>query len=183
PAVHGPARRPGGAALRRPDNRRRHPSRTAAGQRRIRRADVRRARPPGQGGRPMTTTAAHAPADGDHEETGPPQDAEEHGPDAFERDVLPAPPHASRTLLRSLLAPYRARVWLTAAVLLIQQAAVQAGPMLVAYALDRAVPALRAGERGPLIAVAVAAALCATLSGGLQFAFIGLSARVSQDVL
>ncbi|KIZ14038.1 ABC transporter ATP-binding protein [Streptomyces natalensis] len=131
----------------------------------------------------MTTTAAHAPADGDHEETGPPQGAEEHGPDAFERDVLPAPPHASRTLLRSLLAPYRARVWLTAAVLLVQQAAVQAGPLLVAYALDRAVPALRAGERGPLIAVAVTAALCAALSGGLQFAFIGLSARVSQDVL
>ncbi|MCB5908369.1 ABC transporter ATP-binding protein [Streptomyces pinistramenti] len=103
--------------------------------------------------------------------------------DAFERDVLPAPDGASRSLLRSLLAPHTRRVWAAAVVLLLQQAAVQAGPLLVAFALDRAVPALRAQDSGPLIAVAVAAALCAAASGGLQYLFVRRSARLSQDVL
>lgn len=103
--------------------------------------------------------------------------------DAFADDLLPTPKGASRTLLASLLAPHRRRVRWVAASLLLQQAAVQAGPLLVAYALDSAVPALRAGDHGPLIAVAVAAVLCAVASGGLQFGFIQLSARVSQDVL
>ncbi|MCF3148159.1 ABC transporter ATP-binding protein, partial [Streptomyces platensis] len=98
-------------------------------------------------------------------------------------DALPAPKGAARTLLASLLAPHRRRVGLVAVLLLLQQATVQAGPLLVAYALDRAVPALRAGDHGPLLAVAVAAVLCAVASGGLQFGFIEFSARVSQDVL
>ncbi|WP_129294113.1 ABC transporter ATP-binding protein [Streptomyces lydicus] len=103
--------------------------------------------------------------------------------DAFADDLLPTPKGASRTLLASLLAPHRRRVRWVVVALLLQQAAVQAGPLLVAYALDSAVPALRAGDHGPLIAVAVAAVLCAMASGGLQFGFIQLSARVSQDVL
>ncbi|MFI9051093.1 ABC transporter ATP-binding protein [Streptomyces sp. NPDC053427] len=142
----------------------------------------------------MTATAADAPADG-QEGPRPDRDAAtpEHHPgpgspdaesaDAFERDVLPTPRGASRTLLHALLAPHKRRVWLTAVVLLLQQAAVQAGPLIVAYALDRAVPALRADDYGPLITVAVAAGLCAAVSGGLQFAYILFSTRVSQDVL
>ncbi|MEU6812278.1 ABC transporter ATP-binding protein [Streptomyces sp. NPDC046831] len=103
--------------------------------------------------------------------------------DPFDRDVLPTPPGATTALLRSLLAPMRARVALTTLLLLLQQAAVQAGPLLVAYTIDRAVPALRDGDRGPLAAVAVAYLLCAAASGALQYAFIVTSARVSQDVL
>ena len=60
--------------------------------------------------------------------------------DPFDHDVLPTPPGATGTLLRSLLAPMRARVALTTLLLLVQQAAVQAGPLLVAYAIDEAVP-------------------------------------------
>ena len=41
PPVHGPARRPGGPALRRPHHRGRHPPRTAAHERRVRPSDVR----------------------------------------------------------------------------------------------------------------------------------------------
>ncbi|MGV9253879.1 ABC transporter ATP-binding protein [Streptomyces sp. NPDC003697] len=103
--------------------------------------------------------------------------------DPFDRDVLPTPPGATTALLRSLLAPMRARVTGTTLLLLLQQAAVQAGPLLVAYAIDRAVPALRAGDRGPLVAVAAAYLLCAAASGALQYAFVVTSARVSQDVL
>ncbi|WP_217214146.1 ABC transporter ATP-binding protein [Streptomyces sp. AC550_RSS872] len=127
----------------------------------------------------MTATTATAP--------GKEQSAEEPGPagpnDPFDRDVLPTPPGATAALLRSLLAPMKARVAVTTLLLLLQQAAVQAGPLLVAYAIDSAVPAFRRDDLGPLIAVGVAYLLCALASGVLQYAFILLSARVNQDVL
>ncbi|OQR65680.1 ABC transporter [Streptomyces maremycinicus] len=103
--------------------------------------------------------------------------------DPFDKDVLPTPPGATGALLRSLLAPMRARVALTSLLLLLQQAAVQAGPLLVAYAIDRAVPAFRADDHGPLVAVGVGYLLCALVSGGLQYAFLITSARVNQDAL
>ncbi|MET7651592.1 MULTISPECIES: ABC transporter ATP-binding protein [unclassified Streptomyces] len=110
----------------------------------------------------------------------PPRAAAE---DPFDKDVLPTPPGATGALLRSLLEPMRARVAFTSLLLLLQQAAVQAGPLLVAYAIDRAVPAFRADDHGPLVAVGVGYLLCALTSGGLQYAFLIASARVSQDVL
>ncbi|MFG3351395.1 ABC transporter ATP-binding protein [Streptomyces sp. NPDC048001] len=103
--------------------------------------------------------------------------------DPFDRDALPAPAGATGALLRSLLAPHRARVALTALLLLLQQAAVQAGPLLVAYAIDRGVPAYRAGDLGPLVAVGAGYAVCALAGGVLQYAFIRSSARVNQDAL
>ncbi|MGW2707019.1 ABC transporter ATP-binding protein [Streptomyces sp. NPDC001340] len=130
----------------------------------------------------MTTTTTAAPATDNDDELPRPKDTGGAG-DPFDQDVLPTPPGATASLLRSLLAPMRARVTLTTVLLLLQQAAVQAGPLLVAYALDTAVPAFRDHDHGPLIAVAVGYLLCALLSGGLQFAFIEVSARVSQDVL
>ncbi|SDP73680.1 ATP-binding cassette, subfamily B [Streptomyces sp. cf386] len=103
--------------------------------------------------------------------------------DPFDSDVLPTPPGATAALLRSLLTPMKARVALTTLLLLLQQAAVQAGPLLVAYAIDTAVPAFRRDDLGPLVAVAVGYLLCALVSGTLQYAFILVSARVNQDVL
>ncbi|MEV8550853.1 ABC transporter ATP-binding protein [Streptomyces glaucescens] len=127
----------------------------------------------------MTATTT-TPAEG-----GPQEPEEQRSPagDPFDRDVLPTPPGATVALLRSLLAPLRARVALTAVLLLLQQAAVQAGPLLVAYAIDRAVPALRADDRGPLIAVGAGYLLCALAAGALQYGFVRGAARVSQDVL
>jgi ATP-binding cassette subfamily B protein len=138
------------------------------------------------------TAATTAPADGtpDDEEPGTKKpDAKKPGArtpatgDPFDRDVLPTPPGATAALLRSLLAPMKARVTVTSLLLLLQQAVVQAGPLLVAYAIDRAVPAFRAQDNGPLIAVAVGYLGCALAAGGLQFAFVAAAARVSQDVL
>ncbi|WP_149184092.1 ABC transporter ATP-binding protein [Streptomyces sp. TRM49041] len=103
--------------------------------------------------------------------------------DPFSQDALPAPKGATGALLRSLLAPRRARVALSALLLLLQQAAVQAGPLLVAYAIDRAVPALRQGDHGPLVAVAAGYVLCAVGAGTFQYGFVRASARVNQDVL
>ncbi|CCK27333.1 ABC transporter ATP-binding protein [Streptomyces davaonensis JCM 4913] len=109
--------------------------------------------------------------------------APEESGDPFDRDVLPTPPGATGALLRSLLAPMKARVALTTLLLLVQQAAVQGGPLLVAYAIDEAVPAFRRDDHGPLIAVAVGYLLCAAVSGALQYAFVITAARVNQDVL
>lgn len=125
------------------------------------------------------TAATTAPA--------PDRDGDDHAPretgDPFDRDVLPTPPGATGALLRSLLSPLRGGVALTAFLLLLQQAAVQAGPLLVAYGIDRAVPAFRDGGHGPLIAVAVGYLVCAVSAGALQYGFITASARVSQAVL
>ncbi|MET8685913.1 ABC transporter ATP-binding protein [Streptomyces sp. NPDC004732] len=103
--------------------------------------------------------------------------------DPFDKDELPAPVGATRALLFSLLSPLRRRVALAAVLLLLQQAVVQAGPLLVAYAIDRGVPAVRADDYGPLTAIGVGFLCCAAASGALQYAFIIASARVNQDVL
>jgi ATP-binding cassette subfamily B protein len=128
---------------------------------------------------PQGTAALEKPAGGDL----PAAPREASGEDPFDHDDLPTPPGATLALLRSLLAPMRTRVIVASVLLLLQQAAVQAGPLLVAYAIDSAVPALRDGRQGPLVAVAAGYLVCALAAGGLQFAFIGASARVNQDVL
>ncbi|GGV25156.1 ABC transporter [Streptomyces filipinensis] len=131
----------------------------------------------------MTTTTASTPTAEDDELPGARREDGGGDGDAFDRDVLPAPPGATAALLRSLLAPLKGRAAVTTLLLLFQQAVAQAGPLLVAYTIDNAVPAFRDHRHGPLIAVAVGYLLCALLSGALQFAFIEASARVSQDVL
>ncbi|MCQ4210094.1 ABC transporter ATP-binding protein [Streptomyces longispororuber] len=123
--------------------------------------------------------------------TGPraddgPEDDEVRVPspgDPFDQDDLPTPPGATGSLLRSLLAPHRRGVVLTVLALLLQQGAVQSGPLIVAYAIDSAVPAFRDHAYGPLIAVGVGFLLTACCSAAFQYAYIQLSARVSQNVL
>ncbi|THA69941.1 ABC transporter ATP-binding protein [Streptomyces sp. A0642] len=140
----------------------------------------------------MTSTTTGRPVEpGDDEENGHPE--ADPGPaadappgragDPFDRDDLPTPRGATRALLVSLLRPMRGRVVVAALLLLIQQAAVQAGPLLVAYAIDSGVPAFRDEDYGPLIAVALGYALCSAGAGAMQYAFIRASARVNQDVL
>ncbi|MFB6875442.1 ABC transporter ATP-binding protein [Streptomyces sp. NPDC056323] len=132
-----------------------------------------------------STTPDTAPADNTPAATATPDTT---GPragsrDRFDRDDLPTPPGATGALLRSLLRPMKARVALIALLLLVQQAALQAGPLLVAYAIDSGVPAFRDADYGPLIAVAVAYALCSAAGGATQYAFVRLSSLVNQDAL
>ncbi|MFF2041689.1 ABC transporter ATP-binding protein [Kitasatospora sp. NPDC058170] len=126
----------------------------------------------------MTTTIDPA------ERTAPSEPAEEElpPPPADEEDI-PVPPGAPRALLRSLLGPHRARVTVAMVVILVQQAALQSGPLLVAIAMDRGIPALREHDAGPLIAVITAYLTCALLSTVLQWAFIKVTARINQDIL
>jgi ATP-binding cassette subfamily B protein len=128
--------------------------------------------------RPGKTDTPARP-DGSRAAHEPPRSA-----DPFDSDVLPTPEHAPRALLASLLRPHRRGVVAAALLLLLQQAAVQAGPLLVAFAIDRAVPALRQnGDHGPLVAVGVAYLFCSLASGRLQYGFIIAAARVNQRVL
>ncbi|MFD7580484.1 ABC transporter ATP-binding protein [Kitasatospora sp. NPDC059817] len=115
-------------------------------------------------------------------ETAEPVEEQLPPPPADEEDI-PVPPGAPRALLRSLLGPHRARIGVAMLVILIQQAALQSGPLLVAIAMDRGIPALRESDSGPLIAVVCAYLGCALLSLLLQWAFIKISARVNQDIL
>ncbi|MFE1955972.1 ABC transporter ATP-binding protein [Streptomyces sp. NPDC059524] len=135
----------------------------------------------------MTTTTgkpveATGPDDEPHPQSPPAAGPPAPG-DPFDQDDLPTRKGATGALLRSLLRPHRRGVWLTVLALLLQQGAVQSGPLLVAYAIDRAVPALRDDSYGPLIAVGVGFLLAACCSAAFLYAYIQLSARVSQDVL
>ncbi|MFE2105578.1 ABC transporter ATP-binding protein [Kitasatospora sp. NPDC059463] len=103
-------------------------------------------------------------------------------PPADEEDI-PVPSGAPGALLRSLLGPRRGRIAAAMTVILLQQAALQSGPLLVALAMDRGIPALRDHDAGPLIAVVVAYLGCALLGTLFQWTFIRISARVNQDVL
>ncbi|MFI6350653.1 ABC transporter ATP-binding protein [Streptomyces sp. NPDC050560] len=125
---------------------------------------------------------AEAPPDDEGANAVPGQGPGTDG-DLFDRDALPAPPGATGRLLRSLLAPMRGRVVLAALLLLFQQAAVQAGPLIVAYAMDHGVPAARRSSYGPLVVVGAAYGVCALASGLFQYAFTRAQARIGQDVL
>lgn len=126
---------------------------------------------------PATGRPATGPADTSHP-SGPSPAA-----DPFDKDVLPAPKGASLALLRSLLAPAHRTVRIAVVVLLLQQAAVQAGPLLVAFAIDRGVPAFRRGDNGPLLAIGAVYLVAALASGLLQLVFVRITARVGQNVL
>lgn len=104
--------------------------------------------------------------------------AEEDGPAAVAR--LRA---RSRALLADLLRPHRGRLALTGSLLLTQNAAGLAGPFLVMYGIDHAIAPLRAGEPGPLVAVAAAFAGAATVEYLSKRGFLILSARIGQAVL
>ncbi|MEG9551431.1 ABC transporter ATP-binding protein [Streptomyces baarnensis] len=135
----------------------------------------------------MTTTTddASRPAaeDDGPRKKSPPAPERPLSDDPFDQDDLPAPSGATRSLLLSLLGPMRGRVAVAALLLLVQQGAMQAGPLLVAYAIDSGVPAFRDHDYGPLIAVAVGYALCSVGAGVLQYGFIRAAARINQDVL
>lgn len=135
----------------------------------------------------MTSTTTGRPESGgdgteDRPDAGPPGTAPAPR-DSFDRDDLPTPRGATRELLLSLLRPHRGRVVVAALFLLVQQISVQAGPLLVAYAIDSGVPAFRDEDYGPLIAVGLGYALCAAGGGAMQYAFIRASAGVNQDAL
>ncbi|WP_435796220.1 ABC transporter ATP-binding protein [Micromonospora chersina] len=89
----------------------------------------------------------------------------------------------SRALLRELLRPHRARLGLAVSLLLAQNAAAMAGPYLVMLGIDRGIGPLRAGDPGPLVAVAAAFVVATGTEYATRRAFLALAARIGQAVL
>lgn len=89
----------------------------------------------------------------------------------------------SRRLLRSLVAPHRRLALLAALVVLISEGGFLVGPLIVAYGIDTAVPALVRGDGGPLTLTAMGYLGAGLVNSLAKAAFVRLSARVSQAVL
>ncbi|WP_405100497.1 ABC transporter ATP-binding protein [Micromonospora sp. NBC_01412] len=89
----------------------------------------------------------------------------------------------SRALLRDLLRPHRRRLGTAVGLLLAQNAAAMSGPYLVMLGIDRAIAPLRAGDSGPLVAIAGAFAAAALTEYAARRGFLALSTRIGQAVL
>lgn len=89
----------------------------------------------------------------------------------------------SLRLLESLLSPMRWRVVLAMAVVVVSTAAQVAGPALIAYGIDKGLPALMAQDWVPLVATG-GIYLVTGIIGALLIAwYTVLSARISQAIL
>jgi ATP-binding cassette subfamily B protein len=89
----------------------------------------------------------------------------------------------SLRLLGSLLRPERARVILTMAVVVVSTAAQVAGPALIAFGIDRGLPALLDGDWLP-VSLTVGAYLAAGIAGAALIAwYTVLTAKISQAIL
>jgi ATP-binding cassette subfamily B protein len=89
----------------------------------------------------------------------------------------------SRRLLGSLLAPQKARLWLTAVAIVISSAAQVAGPALIGYGIDQGIPALMRQDWFPVAFAGIAYLLTGLAGAFLISVYIRQSARISQAVL
>nr|WP_091599391.1 ABC transporter ATP-binding protein [Micromonospora krabiensis] len=89
----------------------------------------------------------------------------------------------SRALLGDLLRPHRGRLTVAVGLLLAQNGAAMAGPYLVMVGIDRGIAPLRAGDPGPLVAVAGAFVVASLTEYAARRGFLTLSARIGQAVL
>jgi ATP-binding cassette subfamily B protein len=89
----------------------------------------------------------------------------------------------SRRLLGSLLRPQLRRICAAVGLLLIDQIALLAGPLLIAVAIDRGIPAALDGRPGPLAWCIAGYAVTGLIDALTVSAFLRLSGRIGQDVL
>ncbi|GAB2466230.1 ATP-binding cassette subfamily B protein [Conyzicola lurida] len=89
----------------------------------------------------------------------------------------------SLRLLGSLLRPERARVILTMVVVIVSTAAQVAGPALVAYGIDKGLPALLDQDWVPLGATVAAYLVAGVVGAGLIAWYTVLTAKISQAIL
>ena len=89
----------------------------------------------------------------------------------------------SRRLLGSLLRPQLCRISAAVGLLLADQVALLAGPLLIAVAIDRGIPAALDGRTGPLVWCIAGYAVTGLADALTVSAFLRLSGRIGQDVL
>jgi ATP-binding cassette, subfamily B, bacterial len=89
----------------------------------------------------------------------------------------------SRRLLRSLLRPHAWSAALALVIILVENGAQLAGPLLIATAIDTGVPGALAGNPAVLTWTVVGYAGCGLLAAVAKFGFLQLSGRIGQDLL
>ncbi|MEO5779881.1 MAG: ABC transporter ATP-binding protein [Arthrobacter oryzae] len=89
----------------------------------------------------------------------------------------------SLALLGSLIRPVRRRFWLTIAAVVLSQAARVSGPVLIAFGIDGALPAQRAGDSLPLALTGAAYLAAALATAGLTALYVTSTANLSQAML
>ena len=89
----------------------------------------------------------------------------------------------SRALLGSLLRPHRAAVVLAGTLMVLAELAYLAGPLVVAHAIDSALPALVDGDGTPLTVSVLLYRAGGATNAGCKAMFVRLSARITQRVL
>ncbi|MCT1956088.1 MULTISPECIES: ABC transporter ATP-binding protein [Dermabacter] len=89
----------------------------------------------------------------------------------------------SLALLRELLAPEKGSIVLVAVMVVLAQAAVVAGPAILAWGIDHGLPALINGDALPALGAAGLHATCAILAALLTFAFTRQSSVIGQRLL
>jgi ATP-binding cassette subfamily B protein len=101
----------------------------------------------------------------------------------LDRGVVIRLQERSRRLLGTLLRPHRVRVVLALGLVLGETVAALLGPVLIAVALDTAVPDAVHGRYLALIGCVVGYLACGLVSAGLHLGFVRYSARIGQSVL
>ncbi|GMA39602.1 hypothetical protein GCM10025883_16470 [Mobilicoccus caccae] len=89
----------------------------------------------------------------------------------------------SMRLLGTLLSPVRGRVGVLAVMVIVAQLAVVAGPAIIAWGIDNALPALLAGDAGPTLWATAAHVVAAIVGGILTFGYVRQSTVIGQRVL
>ncbi|AHH93970.1 ABC transporter ATP-binding protein [Kutzneria albida] len=89
----------------------------------------------------------------------------------------------SRALLGSLMRPHRWAAALALVLVLLENAAQLAGPLLIAAAIDRGVPEVLAGGGSTLTWCVAGYALCGLVSSAAKYGFLRVSGRIGQDLL
>lgn len=89
----------------------------------------------------------------------------------------------SNRLLLSLIEPVKKRLALSFSTAIVSQALRVAGPAIIAFAIDRALPALIRDDSTPLILAVGGYLFAALATASLTYFFIAYAARINQDVL
>lgn len=89
----------------------------------------------------------------------------------------------SLALLRELLAPEKSSIALVAVMVILAQAAVVAGPAILAWGIDHGLPALIDGNALPALGAAGLHAVCAIIAAALTFVFTRQSSVIGQRLL
>ncbi|NNG35358.1 ABC transporter ATP-binding protein [Nakamurella aerolata] len=89
----------------------------------------------------------------------------------------------SRRLLADLLRPYKFRMFVLLLVTAVTQGSYLAGPLIVAYGIDTAIPALIRGDGGPLVLTTIAYLGAGVINALTRALFTRLTATLSQLVL